>query len=206
LIVPLGFWVLNEVCRQLKIWRQTSPVLDGLPVSVNLSARQLHTPELAESIGKIIREHGVDAHSIILEITETVMIRDAETSIPVLEQLRGMGLRLHMDDFGIGYSALGCLHRFPLTGLKIDQSFVCNISQRRDYASVVQAIVTLAQNLGMSLVAEGIETYEQVVILRAMGCDMAQGFYFSMPLEAAQVKGFVEGRVVQKPALPAAAA
>jgi EAL domain-containing protein (putative c-di-GMP-specific phosphodiesterase class I) len=148
----------------------------------------------------------VDAHSIILEITETVMIRDAETSIPVLEQLRGMGLRLHMDDFGIGYSALGCLHRFPLTGLKIDQSFVCNISQRRDYASVVQAIVTLAQNLGMSLVAEGIETYEQVVILRAMGCDMAQGFYFSMPLEAAQVKGFVEGRVVQKPALPAAAA
>ena len=113
------------------------------------------------------------------------MIRNADASIPVLRELKEMGIHLHMDDFGTGYSSLSCLHRFPLTGLKIDQSFVKSAGENRDYAAIVHAIVTLARNLGMSLVAEGIETPEQVVLLQAMECENGQGFYFSKPLDAA---------------------
>ena len=120
---------------------------------------------------RLLTETGVKPECLIFEITETVMIRNADASIPVLQQLKAMGVRLHMDDFGTGYSSLSCLHRFPLTGLKIDQSFVKSAGQNRDYAAIVHAIVTLAKNLGMSLVAEGIETAEQLALLQAMECD-----------------------------------
>ncbi len=136
-------------------------------------------------------ETGLKPGDLILEITETVMIRNADASIPVLRELKEMGIKLHMDDFGTGYSSLSCLHRFPLTGLKIDQSFVKSAGENRDYAAIVHAIVTLARNLGMSLVAEGIETAEQVVLLQSMECEHGQGFYFSKPLDAAAALDFI---------------
>ncbi len=140
---------------------------------------------------EILTQTGVDPQTVTFEITETVMIRNADASIPVLEQLREMGIRLHMDDFGTGYSSLSCLHRFPLTGLKIDQSFIQNAGSTRHQA-IVRAIVTLAISLGISLVAEGIETAEQLALLQQLECSQGQGFYFSPPLGATDAVAFLK--------------
>src|SRR5439155_17006799 len=130
---------------------------DKISMSVNLSPRQLAEPELVAHIQHILRNTGVAATSLILEITEGVMVHNPEAAIPVLQQLAALGIRLHMDDFGTGYSSLSCLHRFPLAGVKIDRSFVGQIGERPDYAAVVGGIVGMARSLGMTLVAEGIE-------------------------------------------------
>jgi diguanylate cyclase (GGDEF)-like protein len=188
LISPIGYWVLEEACRQLKIWLDKFPRPNGLTMSVNLSPKQLLAPDLAQRVKQIVEASGAPASSVILEITETAVIKNADTSIPVLEQLRDLGVRLHMDDFGTGYSSLSCLHRFPLTGLKIDRSFVRNMTERRDYAAIVYAIVALARNLGMALVAEGIENIEQAAMLQTMDCETAQGFLFSPALEVEAVE------------------
>src|SRR5207302_6641994 len=143
-----------------------------------VSARQLGSPGLVALVQQVVSETEIPPSSLALEITESIMIRDAENAVRVMQQLRELGVRLHMDDFGTGYSSLSCLHRFPLNCLKIDRSFMQNASERREYAAVVSAIVDLARNLGMKLVAEGIESAEQVALLQAMGCDFAQGYYF----------------------------
>ncbi len=130
------------------------------------------------------------------------MIRDAETAIRVLQQIRELGVQLYMDDFGTGYSSLSCLHRFPLNCLKIDRSFVRNLGERREYAAVVHAIITLARNMGMRLIAEGIETADQLVMLQAMDCDEAQGHHFARPMHPATVEEFLRQR--ETPAVVAA--
>lgn len=191
LIIPIGFWVLTEACRQLQAWTRECPAAAGISMSINVSARQLGAPELVTRVEEIFAETGVDASRIILEITESVMIYNAEATIPVLEQLTALGIRLHMDDFGTGYSSLSCLHRFPLAGLKIDKSFVHRIGDRRDFAAVVGGIVSMAKNLGMTLVAEGIETAEQAGMLLAMNCEKAQGYYFNRPLDATAAEAYL---------------
>jgi diguanylate cyclase (GGDEF)-like protein len=192
LIVPLGYWVLTEACRQLKSWQDRFRHHADLVMSVNMSARQLLAPGLSTRVAQIIAESKVRPSSVILEITETAMIRNAETSIPVLRQLRELGVSLHMDDFGTGYSSLSCLHRLPLSGLKIDRSFVNSMTERRDYAAIVHAIVALARNLGITLVAEGIESPEQVAMLQAMDCDTAQGYLFSKPLSVSDAESCLQ--------------
>jgi diguanylate cyclase (GGDEF)-like protein len=187
LIVSIGDWVLSEAIRQLRFLQNSDPSYANLVMSVNLSGKQLCRSELVPRVRQLLADNGVKPQCLILEITETMMIHSADSSIPALEALKAMGVRLHMDDFGTGYSSLSCLHRFPLTGLKIDQNFVKSAAENRDYAAIVHAIVTLAKNLGMSLVAEGIETAEQLALLQAMDCDEGQGFYFSKPLEASVV-------------------
>jgi diguanylate cyclase (GGDEF)-like protein len=205
LIVPIGDWILTEACRQLKFLQDSDPSYANLVMSVNLSGKQLCRAEVVPRVRQLLAETGIKPQCLILEITETMMIHSADSSIPALDAFKAMGVRLHMDDFGTGYSSLSCLHRFPLTGLKIDQNFVKSASENRDYAAIVHAIVSLAKNLGMSLVAEGIETADQLALLLAMDCDEGQGYYFSKPVEASAALEYLRGqKIAQVPAIRAA--
>jgi diguanylate cyclase (GGDEF)-like protein len=196
LIVPLGAWVLDEACRQTAEWRSRNPGIAQLDLSVNLSRKQLASNQLVPLLGQMQSKHGIEPGHLKLEITESTIMDDAEQSIGIFKEIRRMGIRLEVDDFGTGYSSLSCLHRFPLSGLKIDRSFVNNFAEHRDYAAVIHAIVTLAHNLNMELVAEGVENAPEVVMLQAIGCDKAQGYYFAKPLEAAAFERFIrENRV-----------
>jgi predicted signal transduction protein with EAL and GGDEF domain len=204
MILGIGAWVLQQACRQLRQWQlRFGAQIPDFFMSVNVSARQLSTPGLVAQVSQILRETQVPPQTLALEITESVMIRDAENAVRVMRELRALGVRLQMDDFGTGYSSLSCLHQFPLNCLKIDRSFIENLGERRDYAAVVQAIIQLARNLGMQLVAEGIERPEQVAMLQAMECDRAQGYLFSRPVDVHEAEAFIRSRLA-KPAAAAA--
>ena len=191
LINRLGAWVLEVACGQLVSWRRRDAKFHNVSMSVNLSRRQLHGRDVVAEIAGILARTCAPPASIKLEITESAIMVDPDQAIQVLEEIRKLGIGLHMDDFGTGYSSLSCLHKFPLSGLKIDQAFVLNASERRDYAAVVNAIVTLARNLNIELVAEGVEGAEQLALLEAMGCDQAQGYYFARPMPAAEAEQYV---------------
>ena len=182
-IVPIGRWAMETACRQLKAWQARFPQHRGLSMSVNLSKRELRDVGLVPAIRQVLKDTGVDPASLKLEITESAVMEQAD-SRQILSRIRDLGVRLQMDDFGTGYSSLSGLHRFPLDGLKIDQAFIRNVSERRDYAAVVHAIVTLARNLNMQVVAEGVETAEQVAMLQGLDCTQAQGYYFGRPQPA----------------------
>jgi diguanylate cyclase len=200
MIVPLGYWVLEEACRQLAHWRKTHPEFADLSVSVNLSRKQLAAPELVASIGRIIQQYSIPSKNLNLEITESAIMNDPEEAVRVLHDIRRMNIELHMDDFGTGYSSLSCLHRFPISGLKIDRAFVMNMVEREDYGLVIDTIVSLSQKLRHRLVAEGVETAQQAALLQNMGCKLAQGYYYSKPLNAAAAETFV---LEKKKLLPA---
>jgi PAS domain S-box-containing protein len=195
LIVPIGHWALREACRQLHAWRGRFAHLPELFVSVNLSRKQLADRGIAGKIRDAIADADVPPASVKLEITESALMEDADAALPLLAQIQSLGVKLQMDDFGTGYSSLGCLHRFPLHGLKIDRSFVATTSARRDYAAVIQAIITLARNLGIDVVAEGIETAEQVALLQALDCEFGQGYYFSRPVPPEEAQAMLPAPV-----------
>ena len=191
MIIPIGEWVLQEACQELARWR-CLPDLNNLFVSVNLSRKQLVCPNLVERIRDIIQQAGLPTSAIKLEITESAIMEDMEHAVAILSQIRDLGIDLHVDDFGTGYSSLSCLHRFPVAGMKIDRSFINNVTENPDYAAVVNAIVTLAHNLRLGLIAEGVETADQMSMLQAMGCDLAQGYYFQRPLPSDQALEFAK--------------
>ncbi|MGH9518252.1 MAG: putative bifunctional diguanylate cyclase/phosphodiesterase, partial [Terriglobales bacterium] len=186
LIVPLGAWALEEACRTMQGWRVQFPQAKALTISVNLSARQFGDAELAHQVDSVLRRTGLMPQALDLEITESVMMGDSERSVKLLAQLKKLGLRFSIDDFGTGYSSLSYLHRFPLDTLKIDRSFVAQLGEGRDGVAIVRSILDLARNLGMQIIAEGAETEKQVAQLRRLGCEFAQGYYFSEPLEASR--------------------
>ncbi|HEU0054262.1 MAG TPA: EAL domain-containing protein, partial [Longimicrobium sp.] len=186
LIHPLGRWVIEEACGAARRWSAYDGAMDGgLRVSVNLSAAQFSQADMVEHVERAVRESGVRPGVLHFEITESVILEHAAPAQEMLSRLRELGVALCMDDFGTGYSSLGYLHRFPIDELKIDRSFVARMDTDARNAQLVQAIVALARNLGVRVVAEGVETPEQLAALRALGCDYGQGYLFSRPLPEA---------------------
>lgn len=185
IIVPIGEWVLREACLELARWRRL-PELDNLFVSVNLSRKQLRCPNLVDNIRDIIRETGLPPAAIKLEITESSIMEDMGLAVVILGQIRDLGIDLHIDDFGTGYSSLSCLHNFPVAGMKIDRSFIHNVVDNPDHVAIINAVVTLAHNLHLELIAEGVETLDQMSMMKNMGCDFAQGYFFQRPVSSDQ--------------------
>ena len=183
MIVPLGEWVLREAARQTKVWQDQYPDLD-LSVSVNLSGRQIAEPDLVETVARVIDETGLVPGSLKLELTETLLMHHYETAIQTMHDLRDMGVKLSIDDFGTGYSSLSHLHRFPIDYLKVDRSFVGRVGSDPRESEIVRVIVGLGRNLGMKVIAEGVETSEQLGFLRGLECEYGQGYYFARPLDA----------------------
>ena len=196
LIVPLGEWCLFEACRQARAWQQAG--MPALPVAVNLSAIQFRQPKFPEVIAKVLRETGLAAQYLELELTESILMQHAEVGMASLQSLWGSGLRLSIDDFGTGYSSLSYLRRFPIHRLKIDISFVRDITVDIEAAAITNAIIVMGKSLKLRVLAEGVETPEQLALLRAQGCDEIQGYYFCKPLPADEIAILLrEGRTLQ---------
>jgi len=183
LVHEIGHWILHTACRQLSAWRNT-PLAD-LRVAINLSAHQLRDPSLKLALQRTVAAHDLSPQSLELELTETVAMEDAQRTQQLFEDLRAMGFSLAIDDFGSGYSSLGYLKKLSFNKLKIDREFVSLIDQRADSRAICSALIELCRGLGMSVLAEGVERYEEVETLRKLGCTTFQGFYFSPALPAA---------------------
>ena len=193
LIVPIGWWVLEEACRQAVAWQQRYPAAVGLSISVNLSGAQFVQPDLLAQVDRVLARTGLPAHCLILEITESVVIQNAEVVMASMRALRERGIQLCIDDFGTGYSSLNYLRAFPIDTLKIDRTFIAQIgSAGGGNAGLIETIVALSRNLGMQAVAEGVETMEQLELVRGMGSQFAQGFFFAAALPPAQLEALLE--------------
>nr|WP_290223361.1 EAL domain-containing protein [Trichocoleus desertorum] len=182
LIMPIGQWVLRQACQQLYTWQQLTSLPWPLIVSVNLSSRQFTQPDLVNQVSQILQETHLNPRYLKLEITESVVMENAEVATTMLQQLKGLGIQLAIDDFGTGYSSLSYLYRFPIDTLKIDRSFINRIDIDGENLEIVRTIVTLAWNLGMDVIAEGVETAKQLAQLKALKCEYAQGYFFARPL------------------------
>lgn len=184
LLVPLGHWILRTACEQLRAWALRYPLLPILTMSVNLSSKQVARPELPEQVAQILRETGVAPRYLKLEVMERALTEHAEVASKTLAGLRALGVDLQLDDFGTGYASLGYLHHFTITAIKIDHSFIRYISTPGEYESIIRTLINLAHNLGMKVIAEGVETEEQLALLTSLQCDYGQGYLFSPALES----------------------
>ena len=195
MIAPIGLWILRRACQQLAQWQWKSPAHRQLFMSVNLSGKQVTEADLVAQIAGILEETHVDARHLKLEITESVVMENAELAAQLFKRLKALGVQLSIDDFGTGYSSLGYLHRFPVDTLKIDRSFVGRIGEAAENIEIVRTIVSLADNMGMEVVAEGVETLGQLGQLRKLNCLYGQGYLFSRPVDAASIDTWIS----QKP-------
>jgi diguanylate cyclase (GGDEF)-like protein/PAS domain S-box-containing protein len=186
-IAPIGRWVLEEACRQAKRWEEEHPLASPMTMEVNLSSKQLRRRELARTVEEALTRAGVEAHTLALDITETVLIGASEHNAQALEALKKMGIRLSLDDFGTGYSSLSYLKRLPVDRVKVDRSFVKGLGGNATDTAVVRMIIELCHTLGVEVLAEGVETSEQAALLKDMGCDVGQGYYFARPLRSEEL-------------------
>jgi len=197
LIVPLTKWVLDEACRQNREWQ-----VQGLPkigIAVNVSAIDLRRTDLTDTIANTLIERELSPHYLELEITESMVMQDVDMVIGTLRRLRSLGISISIDDFGTGYSSLAYLKRFPVKRLKIDRSFICDVADKRDGNVIPKVIIDLAHALGMTVIAEGVETANQYNILRDLGCDEIQGYFTGRPMPAAEFEVFLRNAPAGKP-------
>jgi EAL domain-containing protein (putative c-di-GMP-specific phosphodiesterase class I) len=185
LIEPLGVWVLRTACRQHRAWRDAG--LPDLRLAINMSARQFQRHGLEKRIRDVLGETGMEAHCLELELTESVLMQEGDQTATLLAGISDLGIGLALDDFGTGYSSLSYLKSFPITRVKIDRSFVRDVATSEGDAAVARAVIAMAHGLGVDVVAEGIETLEQLAVLRRYGCDEAQGFLLGRPVPPAEV-------------------
>ena len=187
MIIPLGSWVLEHSCRQMREWHEASSGKSPLSLSVNLSRKQILWQDVVQHVASILEETGLDGQSLRLEMTEMAMMDDADPTLNVLAELKELKVNLDIDDFGVGYSSLRYLHLFPIDSLKIDRSFIANLHMRSESEEMVRTILAFARNIGVSVVAEGVETSDELAILKKMNCGLAQGHLFARPLPHDQI-------------------
>ncbi|BBD08607.1 EAL domain-containing protein [Desulfovibrio ferrophilus] len=199
LIMVLGRHVLEESCRTMSAWRETMPQAQDLVLSVNLSARQFTQSDLVDSIREILKTTGMPADRLKLEITETTIMENAEAAVDKLNRLKELGIQISIDDFGTGYSSMSYLQKFPLDHLKIDLSFVKRMDTTPENREIVKAIINLAHNMGLQVIAEGVEKSSQQDILNTLKCEYGQGFYFSRPVPAIDAKAYIIGDALAEP-------
>ncbi|MBA2352633.1 MAG: bifunctional diguanylate cyclase/phosphodiesterase [Pseudomonadota bacterium] len=197
LIVPIGIWALETACRQAKIWQGLGYA--DLTVAVNISGRQFLAADLPQTVARILRHTGLPAALLELEITESVAMKDVDLTIATLCRLKQLGVKLSIDDFGTGYSSLGYLKRFPIDKLKIDRSFLCNVTSDPSDAAIAQAVIALGRSLNLTVLAEGIETPQQLDLLRRFGCKEMQGYLFSCPVPVDQFSALLRGGGYREP-------
>jgi EAL domain-containing protein (putative c-di-GMP-specific phosphodiesterase class I) len=190
LIVPIGEWVLETACAQQRKWRDLG--IPPLCMAVNLSPRQLVDHQLVQRVVRIVTGTGCDASQLVFEITEGAVMHNASRAVALLTELKGMGIRIAIDDFGTGYSSLSYLKRFPIDCLKIDRSFVGDIPGDPGNTAITQAIIAMAHSLGIKVIAEGVESREQLAFLREHRCDAVQGYFFSVALPEAETTALLQ--------------
>jgi EAL domain-containing protein (putative c-di-GMP-specific phosphodiesterase class I) len=193
LIVAIGEWVLHEACRQIREWQQAG--MAHIPIAINLSAKHFNQRSLLNDVVQTLSDCEIPASCLELELTETSVMQDAEATIATMERLKGIGVLLALDDFGTGYSSLSQLKGLPLDSLKLDQSFVRGLPDDRNDLAICSAVIAMGHALGLNVIAEGVETPEQLAVLRELGCDQAQGYFFAKPMPADQLFKFVVERV-----------
>ncbi len=198
LIVPLGSWVLREACWQMRIWQLQFEQIADWKTSVNISSKQLAQPHFVAQVKQILQETQLHPRNLKLEITESSLIEDTESTLSILRELKAIGIEFSLDDFGTGYSSLSYLHQFPFDTIKIDRSFVSSLEDNSEKLGIVRAIITLALNLGMNTIAEGIETVNQLTQLKALKCQYGQGYFLSKPLD----KKVLESKIATEIAKP----
>lgn len=191
LVVPIGLWVLREACRQMHRWQLSFPDNPSLYLSVNISSKQFQQPDLVEQVSQTLHETGLNPKSLKLEITETLVMQNSESARNILLQLRALNVKLAIDDFGTGYSSLSYLQNFPVHTLKIDHSFISKLQDAKESLEIVRAIVTLAHNLGLDVVAEGVETANHLAMLKILKCEFAQGYFYSKPVDAESAEAII---------------
>jgi EAL domain-containing protein (putative c-di-GMP-specific phosphodiesterase class I) len=191
LIAPIGKWVLRTACEQNKAWQDAG--FEPFVISVNVSARQFRQDSFVQVVAEILQQTGLEARYLEIELTESAVMHDAEQFIAMLDELNDLGVQISLDDVGTGYSSLSYLKRLPVDRLKVDRSFVQDIATDADDATIVRTIIALGHNLGLKVVAEGVETEQQLEFLRINQCDELQGYYFAMPMPVAEFARSVLG-------------